>query len=193
MSARLIGYARAAATAPALAEQQETLRAAGCTVIFSDDLSTRRAHRFAQRAVAIAELQEGDTLVVCSLGPVARSLPDLVATIWSVICLGCSFRSLAESLTLRPDGPDEGRAVLSAIAAAAKAQDAEIFAETEKSRQTPRGRKDALSDEDWPAVKEMLETHSITEVARHFRVSRPTIYKLRDQMTHAGRDTSDRS
>lgn len=182
MPARLIGYARASLAAPALDVQEQTLRTAGCAIIFIDELPQRAPRRFKQRAAAIAALQEGDTFIVCSLDRVAKSLPDLVATIWSIICLGCNFRSLAEPLSLCADGPDDGRTAIAAIAAAAKAQDAEIFAETEQSRQKPRGRKDTLGAEDWPAVATMLETHSLTHVAEHFGVSRPTIYRLRKRM-----------
>lgn len=185
MPARLIGYARAALTAPDLDEQQKMLRAAGCTVIFSDEPAKRRSQRFAQRAAAIGELQKGDTFVVCGLGQLAWTLSDLVATIWSIICLGCSFRSLAEPLTLHPEGPDDGRTAIGAIAAAAKAIDAEIFAEAEKGRTKPRGRKDTLPDKTWPKVSKMLETQSVTDVARQLGVSRPTIYRLRKRMTTA--------
>ncbi|API61323.1 hypothetical protein BSL82_17965 (plasmid) [Tardibacter chloracetimidivorans] len=182
MAARLIGYARATLTGPSLDDQEKALRKAGCKIIFRDDLPQRPTRRFAQRAAAIEDLEKGDIFVTGSLDRVASSLPDLVATIWSIICLGCGVRTLAEPLKLDPDGVDGGRAVVGALAAAAKVQNAEVYAESESKRRVRRGRKDALADEDWPKVAEMLEKQSVSDVARQLGVSRPTIYRLRKRM-----------
>ena len=183
MPARLIGYARAAVEAPCVDVQEKTLRAAGCTLIFIDELPKRPSQRFKQRAAAIGTLEQGDTFVICSLGLLGRSLPDLVATIWSIICLGCSFRSLAPTLVLHPDGADDGRVVIGALAEAAKAQDAEIFAESEPRRQARRGRRSEVPEKDWPKVVAMAKESGPTRAAEHFGVSRGTIYRIVKQMS----------
>lgn len=182
MAGRLIGYARASLIGPSLEDQENALRKAGCKIIFRDEVPQPPARRFAQRAAAIEGLEKGDIFVIGSLDRLASSLPDLVATIWSIICLGCGVRTLAEPLNLDPDGADAGRALIGAIAAAAKAQNAEVFAESESKRRVRRGRKDALSDEDWPKIAKKLETQSVSDVARQLGVSRPTIYRLRKRM-----------
>ncbi len=182
MPGQSIGYARASLTAMPVSEQEELLRAAGCTAIFSDLSTDGPARRLGQRKAAIAALKEGDTLVVARLDRLARSLPDLVGTIWSIICLGCGFISLEENLQFQPDGADDARSVIGVIAAAAKALDAEIFAETEARRSVPRGRKHELADGDWPKVKAMLALDSLSEVAKQLAVSRPTLRRFRDRM-----------
>ncbi|MBT2246312.1 recombinase family protein [Sphingobium sp. BHU LFT2] len=183
MSGRLIGYARASLTAPPLAEQEGILRAAGCVEIFTDTASEVPARRFAGRRQAIAALSEGDTLVVARLDRLARSLPDLVGTIWSVICLRCGFTALEEDLRFQSDEADDAQSTIGIIAAAAKAIDAEIFAETEARRSLPRGRKHELTDSDWPKVEGMLGTLSLSEVAKQLGISRPTLRRFRDRMS----------
>lgn len=186
MSARLIGYARASVTGPQLAAQEVQLRDAGCSEVFRDEaegLAAPRAQRFPSRSAAIEALQPGDTLAVCRFDLLGRSTADVVATAWSVLCLGYGFCSLQDSIEFRPNDTMDGRDIISAIAQATKALDAEITAENQSSRRAPRVVSRTLADEDWPAIAKMLETMSLSAVARELGVSRPTLYRMMKRMS----------
>ncbi len=185
MSARLIGYARASVTGPQLDAQEVQLRDAGCKEIFRDEaegLAGPKAQRFPGRSTAIDALEPGDTLVVCRFDLLGRSTADIVATAWSVLCLGCGFRSLQDSIEFRPNDTMDGRDIISAIAQATKALDAEITAENQDSRRAPRTVSRSLDDEDWPKIAKMLESMSVAAVARELEVSRPTLYRMMKRM-----------
>lgn len=100
----LIGYARVSTADQEPASQIDALRAAGCSTIHMEHVSATAAHR-PELEAALAELREGDTLVVWRLDRLARSLTDLVAIIETLGGRGIEFRSLTEALdTSTPSG-----------------------------------------------------------------------------------------
>ncbi|WP_069337691.1 recombinase family protein [Sphingobium yanoikuyae] len=186
MSARLIGYARASVIGPALAEQEKQLRNGGCSEIFRDEatgVGAPRTQRFPSRSAAIDTLNAGDTFVVCRFDLLGRSTADIVATIWSILCLDCGFRSLNEGISFEARDTMDGRDIISAIAQATKALDAEITAENQSSRRAPRVVRRTLDDKDWPKIAKMLENMSVSAAARELGVSRPTLYRIMKRMS----------
>ena len=75
-----VGYARVSTTSQHLDMQLDALKASGCTRIHADTASGALSARPGLDQ-ALAELDEGDTLVVWRLDRLGRSLPHLVATI----------------------------------------------------------------------------------------------------------------
>ena len=90
-----IGYARVSTDGQSLQSQTEALHLAGCGRVYSEKQSGAYTDR-PQLAKAIAALSEGDCLVVCKLGRLARSTRDLLNTLDAIGKAGATFKSLAD-------------------------------------------------------------------------------------------------
>ena len=77
------------------AKLTEALHAAGCGRVYAEKQSGIYTDR-PQLAKAIGALGEGDTLVVCKLDRLARSVRDLLSTLDAIGKAGASFRSLSD-------------------------------------------------------------------------------------------------
>jgi len=79
---RLIGYARVSTQEQDLNLQLDALEKVGCTKdkIFIDKISGVKAER-PGLGKCLAEIQPGDTLLVCRLGRLGRSMPHLVSLV----------------------------------------------------------------------------------------------------------------
>jgi DNA invertase Pin-like site-specific DNA recombinase len=75
---RRVGYGRVSTEHQSEAQQRAQLQAAGCDVIQTETISSGRKDR-PGLALVLSELQPGDTLVVCKLDRLARSLQELLA------------------------------------------------------------------------------------------------------------------
>ena len=99
-----VGYARVSTTSQHLDMQLDALTASGCTRIHTDTASGALSARPGLDQ-ALAELDEGDTLVVWRLDRLGRSLPHLVATIDNLTKRDVNLRSLHEAIdTTTPTG-----------------------------------------------------------------------------------------
>lgn len=102
--ATIVGYARISTGNQRLDMQLDALTASGCTRIHTDTASGALAARPGLDQ-ALAELDEGDTLVVWRLDRLGRSLPHLVATIDNLTRRGINLKSLHEAIdTTTPTG-----------------------------------------------------------------------------------------
>jgi DNA invertase Pin-like site-specific DNA recombinase len=99
----LIGYARISTTDQTLALQQDALKAAGCTKIFTDTASGSRTDR-PGLAEALGFAREEDMLVVWRLDRLGRSLAHLIQTVRDLQERGVHFRSLQENLDTGTSG-----------------------------------------------------------------------------------------
>ncbi len=97
MTARLIGYARVSAEEQTLQSQVDELEAAGCDLVFTDVASGARTERVGLEE-ALAEVGEGDTLVVWRLDRMGRSLAHLVQLVAELAERGVHFRSLRDGV-----------------------------------------------------------------------------------------------
>src|SRR5690349_16545344 len=91
-----IGYARVSTVNRTLALQQDALKAAGCTRIFTDEgvSGAREGRRGLDKA--LAALSHGDTLVVWKLDRLGGSLSHLVHLISDLGSRGVNFQSLSD-------------------------------------------------------------------------------------------------
>lgn len=104
MPPQLIGYARVSTDDQSLNAQQDELRAAGCSQVFTDKASGVDTAR-PQLLAAIAALKPGSVLVVVRLDRLARSLQHLLSTIERIKRAGADFRSLRDPVdTSSPQG-----------------------------------------------------------------------------------------
>jgi DNA invertase Pin-like site-specific DNA recombinase len=106
MSAAVVGYARTSTVdqAAGLEAQHRDLAAAGCSKIFSEQLSSVGSER-PQLNAALDYVREGDTLVVTKPDRIARSTADLLAIAQRLKEKGVTFRILSMQIdTSTPTG-----------------------------------------------------------------------------------------
>jgi DNA invertase Pin-like site-specific DNA recombinase len=95
------GYARVSSEGQSLTAQVAELKAAGCQRVFQEKISGARADR-KQLARLLAELDDGDTVVVTRLDRLARSTRDLLNTLAAIGAANATFRSLHDAWATRP-------------------------------------------------------------------------------------------
>ena len=103
---QLVGYARTSTTdqKAGLAAQQRDLKAAGCTKVFHEELSSVATKR-PQLEVALGYVREGDTLIVTKPDRLARSTLDLLQIAQGLEGRGVTLRILSLDLnTSTPTG-----------------------------------------------------------------------------------------
>jgi Resolvase, N terminal domain len=93
----LLGYAHVSTVDQNLALQRDALIEAGCTRIFTEQMSGAVADRPALND-ALQFARGGDTLIVWELDRLARSMKQLIETVETLRLKGIGFRSLTEAL-----------------------------------------------------------------------------------------------
>lgn len=93
----LVGYARVSTGEQNLDLQADALKQAGCTKIFTDQMSGAKAERPGLQA-AFAFVRTGDTLIVWRLDRLGRSLKDLVQKVEDLQQRQVGFCSLHENI-----------------------------------------------------------------------------------------------
>ncbi len=91
------GYARVSSERQSLTAQVAELKAAGCQRVFREKISGARTDR-KELARLLAELYDGDAVIVTRLERLARSNRDLLNTLAAVGEAGATFKSLHDSL-----------------------------------------------------------------------------------------------
>jgi DNA invertase Pin-like site-specific DNA recombinase len=160
--------------------QEAALREAGCTRIFAEKKSGRKAAGREQLALALDYIRDGDTLVVTRLDRLARSVIDLHQIVARIADKGASFRVLQQA------GIDTttstGKLTLGILAAVAEFE-ADIRAERQrdgieaaKARGVYKGRPPSV---DAQAIRQALASgERPADVARRLNVARSTVYRL---------------
>jgi Resolvase, N terminal domain len=92
----IYGYARVSTDGQSVDTEVRQLRAAGAQSVFREVASGARSDR-AQLRRAIAQLEEGDVLLVMRLDPLARSTRDLLNTLAAITEKKAGFRSLGDA------------------------------------------------------------------------------------------------
>ena len=113
----IIAYARVSTDGQTLDAQEQALRNAGATKVFSEKISGAVTDRKAL-AKAIATLRSGDVLLVTRLDRLARSTRDLLNVLASVSDKGAGFRSIADPM-LDTTGP-HGKLIIAVLGALAE-------------------------------------------------------------------------
>jgi Resolvase, N terminal domain len=93
----LLGYAHVSTVDQNLALQRDALIEAGCTRIFTEQMSGAVADRPALND-ALQFARGGDKLIVWELDRLARSMKQLIETVETLRLKGIGFRSLTEAL-----------------------------------------------------------------------------------------------
>src|SRR6516162_6600665 len=177
----LIGYARVSTVDQNLALQRDALTEAGCTKIFTEQLSGAVTDRPALHD-ALEFARSGDTLIVWKLDRLARSMKQLIETVETLRVRGIGFRSLTEALDTTTA---QGRLVFHMFGALAEFERSLIRERTQAGLAAARcagrtgGRPPKLTDDDIEAAKAMLANPDIgvTQIAHRLGVSPATLYR----------------
>lgn len=176
-----IGYARVSTSDQNPSLQVDALTAAGCTRTFIEAASGARCDR-PQLKAALDYIRPGETLVVWKLDRLARSLPQLIATIESLQRSGCGFKSLTESIDTTTAS---GKLVFHIFAALTEFERSIIRERTIAGLQAARsrgrigGRPKAMNDQKLTVAKALIQDQTLTlaQVADQVGVSEATLYK----------------
>jgi DNA invertase Pin-like site-specific DNA recombinase len=179
-----IGYARVLTNDQNLAVQRDALKAAGCSVIYEETASGKRAGR-PELDQCRKALRAGDTLVVWRLDRLGRSLPDLVQIVGELEQKGIGFESVTERIET---GSAAGKLVFHVFAALAEfernliRERANAGLAAARARGRAGGRKPKLDEKDVKEIRALWRDKSIpvADIARRYGVSRTTLYKHLD-------------
>lgn len=162
--------------------QLETLRAAGCEKIFSEEASGSQSDR-PKLNTALETLSPGDVLVVWKLDRLSRSLRDLLFTLERIERAGAGFQSLTEAIDTTTAS---GRLLMQMLGAFAEFEREMIRERTlhglENARRAGRhiGRKPKLKPAQQAELIRMIEEGRGTpnHAANIFNVSLSTVKRL---------------
>ena len=177
----LIGYARVCTGDESLALQIDALAEAGCERIFQNQISGIVNTRPNLNQV-LNFARSGDTLVVCRLGRLSRSLQDLIETVTLLESRGVQLKSLYESIDT---ASSNGKLIFHLFGVLAEFRlnliKERTFAGLQAAR--ARGRKGSrtpslYSEKQKLAAKLYSEkNHSVKEICQFMENSKPTLYK----------------
>ena len=178
----LIGYARVSTQDQHLDLQHDALHRVGCEKIFTDTVGGASVERRGL-AAALDYLRPGDTLVVCRLDRLGRSLKQLIETVAQLEHAGVGFRSLQERIDTTTPG---GKLVFHVFGALAEFERDLIRERTQAGLAAARargrlgGRPKKLETAAKVAMAQALyddKRHAIAEICRTLGISRATLYR----------------
>lgn len=178
----VIGYARVSTLEQTLDLQRDALHEAGAVCLYEDKASGKTADRL-ELSNCLKALRDGDTLVVWRLDRLGRNLQDLIRIVNDLESRGIKFKSLKESVDT---GGPAGKLVFHLFAALAEFERELVRERTlagldaARARGRKGGRPTRLDSKQQRAALAMLKNRemSVAEIARHFGVSRSTLYNL---------------
>jgi DNA invertase Pin-like site-specific DNA recombinase len=176
----IVGYARVSTGHQTTDGQRDALTAAGCDPIFEEKLSGARRDR-PELAKMLDHVQAGDTVVVCALDRLGRSLSGIVHTVEQLQRKGVLLRSLREGIDY---STAVGRMVAGIFAALAEYERdliherAAAAAAAARARGKHVGRPRTMNDDKIRAAQAMLAGgESVSTVCSALSVPRSTLYR----------------
>jgi DNA invertase Pin-like site-specific DNA recombinase len=176
----LIGYARVSTYDQTLNLQQDALKKAECSKIFTDTASGAKTERIGLDE-ALSYVRKGDTLVVWRLDRLGRSLPHLIATMTAPEERGIGFKSLTENIDTTTSG---GKLIFHIFGALAEFERNLIRERTQagltaaRARGRKGGRPKVLTAKQLSIAQELYDKqHSIAEICQTLKISKATLYR----------------
>ncbi|MGB3246800.1 MAG: recombinase family protein [Sulfitobacter sp.] len=178
----IIGYARVSTNDQNLDGQIDALKAAGVEKIFQEK-KTGKSRQRPELEKLLEQLRSGDVIVVTKYDRLARSLRDLIDLVDTIREKDAGFRSLGEDIdTTSPTG----RLIFHVFGSIAEFERERIVERTKEGLAAARkrgrvgGRPNVLSKDAQAEIKRMRDEEKlpIAKIARTFKVSRSTIYRV---------------
>jgi DNA invertase Pin-like site-specific DNA recombinase len=179
-----IGYARVSTDEQSDNAQIDALEAAGCERIYREKYSGRSKSR-PELERMIDVLRMGDVVVVQRLDRLGRSLKDLIELLDNFKAEKVQFISLNENIDTTTAVGELAFHMIGSIAQFERrliSERTKAGLDAARARGRKGGRRAKLTPADINKAKAMLSDPKITksEVAEHFKVSRPTLNKWLD-------------
>lgn len=176
----IIGYARVSTLDQNSELQIDALQLAGCEKLFIEHKTGSNRDR-PELNRCLDTLREGDQFIVWRLDRLGRSLKDLIDLVNEFESKAVSFQSLTESINTATPA---GKLIFHVFGALAEFERSLIQERTKAGLEAARargrkgGRPKKLDDHKIKKARAMLNDPEITlsEVAKHFSVSRGTLY-----------------
>jgi DNA invertase Pin-like site-specific DNA recombinase len=177
----LIGYARVSTHDQTLHLQQDALKKAACSKIFTDVISGAKTERKGLEE-ALTYVRKGDTFVVWRLDRLGRSLPHLITTMTGLEERGIGFKSLTENIDTTTSG---GKLIFHIFGALAEFERNLIRERTQAGLSAARargrigGRPHALTAKQISIAQSLYDDpkNSIAEICRTLKISKATLYR----------------
>ena len=185
MTTQRIGYSRVSTTDQNPDSQKDALNRAGVDQLFIEKFTGTKSSRPEWDQVKKI-LRKGDTLVITRLDRLGRSSKDLLEIGEWLQTKGVELEAVEQPINT---STPEGRMFFTILAAFAQFERDLIVARTRdglaaaRARGRKGGRKHALSPMQIDAIRSLYEggETTVAEIAKSFKVSRPTIYRTLDR------------
>lgn len=176
-----IGYARVSTDEQNNSLQVDALKKFGTDRIYMEQASGKTKNRPELKRL-LDSLRPGDTVIVWRLDRLGRSLKDLIDLIEIFRVGQVTFVSISEQIDT---GTAVGELTFHIFASIAQferqlnSERTKAGLASARARGKVGGRKPSLTEQQIKLAQSMLmdQTVTVTEVAKHFGVSRPTLYK----------------
>lgn len=180
-----IGYARVSTQDQNLELQTDSLKVAGCEIVYKEKISGKTKDR-PELEKMITQLRPGDQVIVWKLDRLGRSLRDLIDLISRFNNIGVEFISLQDSINT---ATATGRFTFNIFASLAEFE-REIISERTKagliaarSRGRSGGRPKGLSKESMSKAKSVKilydkKEKTVEQIAKDLGISRATCYRF---------------
>lgn len=186
----IIGYARISTATQKSDRQIDQLKEAGCERIFSDIISGTKYKR-PEMDEMIKILRAGDTVIIVELTRLSRSVKDLIALADIFKEKKVELRSLNEKDSWIDTETASGKLIFTMMAALSQFERDLTVQRTREGLTAARargnvgGRTEKLDARQKKLARSMLEDENktVTEIAKYFKVSRPTIYRALEENT----------
>lgn len=177
----LIGYARVSTDDQNLDLQRDALQTAGCGKTFEDQISGAKAERPELQA-ALHFARPGDTLVICRLDRLSRSLKDLIEMVKHLESNGIGLKSIQESIDT---ASSSGMLIFHLFGALAEfernltRERTQAGLKAARARGRKGGRPKTLSKDKQALAVQLYKDkkHTVAQICVLMGVSRPTLYK----------------
>ncbi|HCZ9668349.1 resolvase [Vibrio parahaemolyticus] len=178
----LIGYARVSTADQDLSAQLEALTTAGCQKIFYGKQSGKSDDNKNKLAELLHYVREGDTVVLTKLDRMGRSLNMILATIQQLQEQGVQVKTLDGQVDTTSENAMQ-RAMTQLLGVFAELEHSIIVDRLQSGRErtgNKGGRKSAINEALRKEIKKNLAVGaSISALAREYRTSRTTIYRIK--------------
>ena len=184
-SPRRLGYGRVSTEKQSQQQQQAKLKAADCEVIRTEQISSGKAKR-PQLEATLADLQQGDTLVVVKLDRLARSLKELLEISSRLQEKGADLVVLDQAIdTTTP----AGRLMFNMLGAIGEFERELAIERTRDSVAHRRaaggdlgGRPKTYTEDQVRLAKRLFEEgQSKAQIAESLGLKRPTVYRMLEE------------
>jgi DNA invertase Pin-like site-specific DNA recombinase len=177
----LIGYARVSTQDQTLNLQNDALKQAGCSKIFTDTISGATTERPGLQQ-ALSYVRSGDILVVWRLDRLGRSLKHLIETITLLHDREIGFKSITENIDTTTSG---GKLIFHIFGALAEFERDIIRERTQagllaaRARGKRGGRPKTLRDNKVAMAQALYndKTNTIPDICKTLTISRATLYR----------------